>query len=555
MRQQSTKLSEEIKQNFKTTFKTTTETTDTQSKRYLLTNSSEKLINYELRRKMRHLAIQVQDIGSYLCWQTYVDDAGATLGVARLVHVGTPPDMTRIPIPEMVVPPKAFSQDVNITIPFISLDDASNDDDFDDGAETSLGWLDGVDHIQADIKQGPVRCEQSGFILASVAVDAQGADARMHVDSSTIMADPATPGAYGFTVHLDHINFGSQNSLNAKATLNWEPIVDQAAIDAENAKRLAFFTAKEQEAFRQAFLDEARARIKLASNLQPRSAEDLRAEERIVVYRRLIQDLLTPASLVPQPDAQTQHVVAELLDSIFDVDKMLYFVSPEWWRPRLHHSHQEIGGFDTYVDPVTSQPVVVPNTIPSEDVFSWGDGATREDNYFVTDESKPARLGSSLGWLLQLDGDDLRNAFLNAPWVKAVLPIRPGQERAALNWLQHVEGTNGIEPTDLYEGPEPEWKGVKTVFEVLEILADEVATKYKASLTTTDFTDPLDDANSVRATPVDRVYETGFDPLQGGFKASVDGSFEVYDQWVEILPTDQVVAVEVTYDPKTGRQL
>jgi hypothetical protein len=171
MRQQSSKLSEEIKQNFKTTFKTSTETTDTQSKRYLLTNAGADLINYELRRKMRHLAVQVQDIGSYLCWQTYVDDPGAQLGVARLVHVGNPPDTSRIPIPEMVVPPKAFSQDVDLTIPFINRDDASNDDDFDNGSETSLGWLDSTNHIESNIAQGPVRCEQSGFTLASVAID------------------------------------------------------------------------------------------------------------------------------------------------------------------------------------------------------------------------------------------------------------------------------------------------------------------------------------------------------------------------------------------------
>ena len=59
----------------------------------------------------------------------------------------------------------------------------------------------------------------------------------------------------------------------------------------------------------------------------------------------------------------------------------------------------------------------------------------------------------------------------------------------------------------------------------------------------------------MRATPVDRVYETGFDPLKGGFKAAVDENFQIFDQWLEILPTDQVVAVEVSYDPKTGRQL
>src|SRR5205814_7463371 len=125
----------------------------------------------------------------------------------------------------------------------------------------------------------------------------------------------------------------------------------------------------------------------------------------------------------------------------------------------------------TQTDPVTGKPIAVPHNVPQSDTVSWGEGAMRKDSYFITEDSKPARLGSSLGWLLQLDGDDMRNAFLNAPWVKAVMPIRPGKERAALNWLQHVEGTNGIAAGDLYEGPEPEWKGVKTVFEVLQILA------------------------------------------------------------------------------------
>jgi hypothetical protein len=55
----------------------------------------------------------------------------------------------------------------------------------------------------------------------------------------------------------------------------------------------------------------------------------------------------------------------------------------------------------------------------------------------------------------------------------------------------------------------------------------------------------------------DRVFEKGFDPLAGGFRATpaeVDGipQFEVFNQWLEIMPTDQIVAVEVEYDPKTG---
>ena len=33
-----------------------------------------------------------------------------------------------------------------------------------------------------------------------------------------------------------------------------------------------------------------------------------------------------------------------------------------------------------------------------------------------------------------------------------------------------------------------------------------------------------------------------------------DDKFPIVDQWVEILPTDQIVPVEVKYDPITGRQ-
>ena len=46
----------------------------------------------------------------------------------------------------------------------------------------------------------------------------------------------------------------------------------------------------------------------------------------------------------------------------------------------------------------------------------------------------------------------------------------------------------------------------------------------------------------------------GQGPLEGGFRVQSAGEqFEVFDQWVEILPTDQIVPVEVAYDPKTGR--
>jgi hypothetical protein len=238
---------------------------------------------------------------------------------------------------------------------------------------------------------------------------------------------------------------------------------------------------------------------------------------------------------------------------------MLYFVAPEWWRPLLRPNHLTFGQS---------------GSITSDAITNWFGGMAWRPNYYITEDSTPAKLGSSLGWLLQLDGDNLRNAFLNAPWVKAVIPIRPGQEKAALNWLQHVEGTDGIGPNDLYSGPDTELDSQKKplhgqpMLTVLRYLADQVAAKHLESMTTRDFTDPAepgDPASTVTAIPLDRVYEHGFYPLQGSFQVTrgtdpgapkpPTGNFEISSQWIEVLPTDQVVPVEVTYNPKTGRQL
>jgi hypothetical protein len=45
--------------------------------------------------------------------------------------------------------------------------------------------------------------------------------------------------------------------------------------------------------------------------------------------------------------------------------------------------------------------------------------------------------------------------------------------------------------------------------------------------------------------------------LDGGFRArSIEGNeFEISDQWMEVVPTDQVAEVVVQYDPITGRKI
>jgi hypothetical protein len=600
MRQQTEKLSTEIRRNFKSTFRTVTETTDTSSKRYVLQNGTDKLLNYELRRKMRQVGVQVQDIGTYLCWQAYVDDPGRQLGIGKMVHIAKDPELGVTPPPEDVVLPGDHETALTIDIPFVpKTEDTLPEDDMDEayenGVEINLDTNEGTpEKIQHKFHGFKHACDLPGYQYAGIQFDYGGNDVRIQV----IDMEETSPGKIKFGIKLKHINFRNNPSMRVTAKVSWTP-TEATLTEVQNKHKVkvdAFNQATSRE-FKKAFVEAARERIEKASRIAPRKFEELREEERIVVYRALIQDMLTRG--IPMPDDRTRHVVSELLNTIFDIDKMLYFVAPEWWRPRLHRSHQGLGD----IRPAVPQPggsttggasgggqsvyTIVKGaaskgitnaaafesyaaahqedtSIAPTDIVSWG--GTREnraDNYYITEDSEPARMGSSLGWLLQLDGDNMRNAFLNAPWVKAVIPVRPGKERAAINWLQrlNVEGADGLD--DLYAAPAAELAQIPhsgpapTIRDAINHLCDQVSAKHKESMEVARFpTSEINDDNRVSATPVDKVYEHGFYPLQGGFRVQPgEESFEVFDQWVEVLPTDQVVPVEVTYDPKTGRQL
>lgn len=159
--------------------------------------------------------------------------------------------------------------------------------------------------------------------------------------------------------------------------------------------------AEQQEA---AF-DRAKRVILAKSQIRPRPAADLRDEERYEIMNRMISEAFhdVPASALPAP------VEIELFHRYFEIPAMFYYVHPAWWVPR------------------------------------YGIG---RDDYEITDDSEPARFGKSLGWLIQLDGDRRRNEFLNSPWIRTCLPIRPGVEREAIQWLaQHIEGSRGFSLT------------------------------------------------------------------------------------------------------------
>jgi hypothetical protein len=544
------------------------------------------------------------------------------------VHIAKDPDVGSIPPPEAIPMPPKIETSLAINIPFVPLagnPELSDNDAYENGKEFHEEGLEfGAESIYADFGNFMAVCDQPGYTYDSLIFDTSGNDVLIRATN----VKEESLGRIRFGIHLDHINFHGMASLQIKAQVTWVPgetLIDD--INSKNNEKITEFNERTKHEYHKALVEASRERIKLASNIEPRKFEELREEERIVVYRSLIQEILTKD--IPMPDDRTRHVVSELLNTIFDIDKMLYFVAPEWWRPRLHQSHQKLssvgstfaakteddllrefvsirqksGGDDFHWVPVLAaflgRPVdaeildafsQVPlglgpgirdmwlqfihkyRSWPAEDtviapseVVTWGGTSeNRADNYYITEESVPARFGSSLGWLLQLDGDNMRNAFLNAPWVKAVIPIRPGKERAAINWLKqlHVEGTDGLDAQ--YDAPDAQLKEIRkhaghqqiTIDDAINYLCDVVATKHENSLKVGRYPgEETNDDNRVSATPIDKVYEHGFYPLQGGFRVMPAEDFEVFDQWVEVLPTDQIVPIEVTYDPKTGRQV
>ncbi|GAA2769521.1 hypothetical protein [Streptomyces showdoensis] len=553
-RTQSSKVSSEIRRNFTTTFKTVTETTDTSSRRYVVQNTTDRLANYELRRKMRKVGVQVQHIGTRMSWQVFVNAPGRVLGLGEFVDVVPAPDLTSLRKPEPPEPLTPILTTFTGTFPIQEHPDSTN------APHNDADWRrqDGFDrmwrgeedeYIVADFDYGAIP-PAPGFTLSTnpdfvqfvSAKNGHGTDAKFLV--RYVIQRPDTGR---FQVRADNVHFGGTATITFTLQLRWEPpAVDPAQVAYEAALRQY---EKDVAALqRKAYAAAVRDRTTLLSKVRPRPAEELRKEERHSVFAHLLEQL----RLFDPRDA---HLEAELIRQIFDVDEMLYFVSPEFWRPGDVSGPAGPDSLGRYPvpparwegsdgDPLAGEtvPTAYSRTSSHNGPDAKGPDPAKEwrVDYLITADSQPAPMGSSLGWLVQTDGDERRNEFLNSAWVKAVLPIRPGHEREALGWLTKagVEGEAALgRPYTWQEGDPDTYRG-KSIGEVLELLAAELA----ASNTSVP-----------RTLAGEQVFETGFDPLAGGFRPAEP--YQVFDQWVEVLPTDQVVAVEVAYDPKTGQQL
>ncbi|MEO7041876.1 MAG: hypothetical protein ABI035_06430 [Gemmatimonadaceae bacterium] len=543
-RTQSTKLSKEITQNYKTTFSTTTETTDTSSRRYVLSNTTATLANYELRRKLRLIGVQVQHIGTRLSWQTFVPNPASLLGVGEFVPV--PADNSAaaaIQPPVPLDPLKPQETDVMVSFPLMihpvltgspELDHVFVQDwgkvpppvingeqdanrETDDSTPGNLVQLPGdTSHADRLLSDFPFAALPPGDGYTATGVRLVTSDKQFWPVFFIEDAAKATIRVRALSVFFD-----GAMSVNLTLKVTWDPpVVDPREPAYQQA--LQAYTTNLGAAQSQDYVNATRALLKTASALTPRSSDDLRNEERDAIYRQLYLQLT-------HLGFADQYLTAEYVRELFDVDNMLYYVEPDYYMPRA-------------LGPTPGFPA---GSVPPGDMLG---GATMSnwprrpgtDYYLISEDSQPAPSGSSLGWTIQLDGDERRNEFLNAAWVKAVIPMKPGHEVDALAWLENenVEGTDGLNDPYVPQPGDPS-SYVGTVGDVLQVMATSLAAQ---------------NANIENTLQTETVFEAGFDPLANGIKLdpTIDfkqnaAPYEMFDFWLEVLPTDQIVAVD--YDP------
>jgi hypothetical protein len=147
---------------------------------------------------------------------------------------------------------------------------------------------------------------------------------------------------------------------------------------------------------RDVFLDLTKATAEFSA---VRSRESLEYEERKVLLAEVLKSLVDVRQAVLPGTGRIRQLYLQVHD-LFDVKGMFYDTDVSEWGALL------------------------------------GPSANSGKYALHSEQKKAAPLGSSLGWVHQIDGDERRDQFLNAPWAWVCIPVKPGKESQAAEFLK-----------------------------------------------------------------------------------------------------------------------
>lgn len=384
----TSRASERITKSFTLRTTDTTDVTDTVITRRLIRNENPAPVSYGLRRVLRRVNVKVQDLGPRLVWQLYVRSPGHGLARSSFVHFREAAPLVAPEVPPGVPPRPTGGTDTGSLAAEIRYDT-----DVEEYCVTLV------------IKPGRDRVVTSVRIDGLTDLESGGKDDDAPVPLNEYTTAPTwDTETWTYTVKIV-VQMGDGDAVQVAYTYNWDP--SQEVLDAWEAVRAAAAAEADEKALTDQF-ERNKALITMRSRIKPRPANDLRREERYEVMNRMVGDLFGRGDDPSEPTP----LEIEQFHRFFDIDAIFVYTHPSWWKPR----------------------------------FSPKSTGEERPSYEISADSEPAPLGSSLGWLIQLDGDRRRNEFLNSPWARVCLPMRSGRERDALRWLRrNLEGSIGYD--------------------------------------------------------------------------------------------------------------
>jgi hypothetical protein len=344
-------------------------------------------VSYGLRRVLRRVNVKIQELGPRLVWQLYLRNPGTGLARSRFVHVREAEPIAVPDVPPGMRPRPKGGTDTGTASSHL---EAVGGDYYAKLRITTTGdrRITGVTVDSVSDLEGGGKDDE-----APAPRNEPPRNATWDVASNTYTADVA-------------IERGDSDAVAVTFTYAYEP--SAAALQEWDAERAAAVAAITEQLLNEQF-EREKTIITERSKIRPRPANELRVEERYEAMNRLVSNLFGRGDDPTEPTP----LEIEYFHRYFDIDAMFVYMHPSWWVPRF---------------------------------TAASDGFPRPA-YEITAESDPAPLGRSLGWIIQLDGDNRRNEFLNSPWYRICLPMRPGREREAIAWLaKHVEGEVGYDP-------------------------------------------------------------------------------------------------------------
>lgn len=380
---------EEIRKKTKITTRVIETKSVSTTTRHVIENTSNHTVNYGLRKLYYNVNVKIQDLAPSLVWQSVAISPGRSLAGSYFSD-----DPRKVPLADFPAP-------VTGTVDVVALHPSAKDYyyrvyQFD----LKAVWALLNDSQKKELAGGKIL----KFRIVALTVRAvSGFGGGGDYGDCVFNPEAITVANFqrdGLFILKGMTHERSDYPSKADLTLEYTISPSQADIDVVQAAR-----DKAQNA---ASLSYVTSRINFSAFSDRNKLE---FEERKILLASALSRLVPP-EIAPEKLPEYFPILYENFIDCFDLKQMFYDVDVTEWS-----SMQRLVMNDHYVP---------------------------EAYELITKQETPARLGSALSWNLQIDGDDRRNMFLNAPWIRMGIPIKPGKERRALGLLARcrIPGVN-----------------------------------------------------------------------------------------------------------------